>query len=49
MTPRIGKPAPAFKATAVVDGQMKEVSLDQFKVSYLYVHITAQAISRDAS
>lgn len=27
----IGKPAPAFKAQAVVDGDIKEVSLDDFK------------------
>eukprot|EP00197_Chlamydomonas_leiostraca_P005829 CAMPEP_0202872334 /NCGR_PEP_ID=MMETSP1391-20130828/20956_1 /ASSEMBLY_ACC=CAM_ASM_000867 /TAXON_ID=1034604 /ORGANISM="Chlamydomonas leiostraca, Strain SAG 11-49" /LENGTH=198 /DNA_ID=CAMNT_0049553351 /DNA_START=11 /DNA_END=607 /DNA_ORIENTATION=- len=38
MTPIIGKPAPAFKATAVVDGQMKDVSIDQFKGKYLVLY-----------
>lgn len=27
----IGKPAPAFKGQAVVDGEIKEISLDDFK------------------
>ncbi|RMZ96293.1 peroxiredoxin-2-like isoform X2, partial [Brachionus plicatilis] len=32
---QIGKPAPYFKATAVVDGQFKEISLDDYKGKYL--------------
>lgn len=28
---QIGKPAPVFKATAVVDGQFKEISLSDYK------------------
>ncbi|KAJ9523297.1 hypothetical protein QJQ45_005254 [Haematococcus lacustris] len=35
MAPIIGKPAPGFKATAVVDGQMKDVSLSDFKGKYI--------------
>jgi peroxiredoxin (alkyl hydroperoxide reductase subunit C) len=31
----IGKPAPAFKGQAVVDGEIKEISLDDFKGKYL--------------
>eukprot|EP00762_Andalucia_godoyi_P005867 ANDGO_06950.mRNA.1 Peroxiredoxin len=31
----IQKPAPLFKATAVVDGQFKEVSLDQYRGKYV--------------
>ncbi len=33
--PQIGKPAPAFKGTAVVDGQFKEISLADFKGKYV--------------
>ena len=29
---QVQKPAPAFKAQAVVDGQFKEVSLEDYKV-----------------
>ncbi|RMZ96291.1 thioredoxin peroxidase [Brachionus plicatilis] len=32
---QIGKPAPYFKATAVVEGQFKEISLDDYKGNYL--------------
>lgn len=32
---KIGKPAPDFKTTAVVDGQFKDVSLGQYKGKYL--------------
>ena len=32
MAPKIGSPAPAFKAQAVVDGQFKTVSLEDYKV-----------------
>jgi len=32
MAPKIGAPAPAFKAQAVVDGQFKSVALEDFKV-----------------
>lgn len=31
-TPRIGQPAPQWKADAVVDGAFKEISLDDYKV-----------------
>ena len=31
---QVQKPAPAFKAQAVVDGQFKEVSLEDYKVSF---------------
>ncbi|WIA10975.1 hypothetical protein OEZ86_000941 [Tetradesmus obliquus] len=31
----IGKPAPAFKGQAIVDGEIKEISLDDFKGKYL--------------
>jgi alkyl hydroperoxide reductase subunit AhpC len=27
----IGKPAPAFKAQAIVDGEIKEISLSDYK------------------
>ena len=32
---QIGKPAPGFKGTAVVNGQFKEISLSQFKGKYV--------------
>ena len=32
---KIGHPAPAFKTTAVVDGQFKEVSINDYKGKYL--------------
>lgn len=32
---RIGKPAPDFKATAVVDGAFKEVKLSDYKGKYV--------------
>lgn len=32
MSPKIGAPAPEFKAQAVVDGQFKTVSLEDYKV-----------------
>jgi alkyl hydroperoxide reductase subunit AhpC len=32
---QIGKQAPAFKGTAVVDGQFKEINLNDFKGKYL--------------
>uniref|UniRef100_A0A3Q3BRN9 Peroxiredoxin-1 n=1 Tax=Kryptolebias marmoratus TaxID=37003 RepID=A0A3Q3BRN9_KRYMA len=32
---QIGKPAPEFKATAVVDGQFKEIKLSDYKGKYL--------------
>ncbi|ORX99918.1 AhpC/TSA family protein [Basidiobolus meristosporus CBS 931.73] len=35
MTVQIQKPAPFFKATALVDGEFKPVSLDDFKGKYL--------------
>lgn len=31
----IGKPAPNFKSTAVVDGEFKEVSLSDYKGKYV--------------
>ncbi|XP_046740036.1 peroxiredoxin 1 [Diprion similis] len=33
--PALQKPAPAFKGTAVVDGQFKDISLDDYKGKYL--------------
>ncbi|KAG1664157.1 hypothetical protein FOA52_012238 [Chlamydomonas sp. UWO 241] len=38
MAPIIGKPAPQFKATAVVDGEIKTVSLDDYKGKYLVLY-----------
>ena len=35
MVARVGKIAPAFKATAVVDGAFQEVSLDDYKGQYV--------------
>ncbi|KAG0225530.1 Peroxiredoxin-2 [Actinomortierella wolfii] len=35
MVARVGQTAPAFKATAVVDGAFKEVSLDDYKGQYV--------------
>lgn len=32
---KIGKPAPNFKATAVVDGAFKEISISDYKGKYL--------------
>ena len=32
---KIGFPAPSFKASAVVDGQFREVSLSDYKGKYL--------------
>ncbi|KAM9945196.1 hypothetical protein ACTFIT_003450 [Dictyostelium discoideum] len=34
---RIRKPAPAFKGQAVVNGEFKEISLDDYKGKYLYL------------
>lgn len=31
MSPQLQKPAPAFKGTAVVDGQFKDISLEDYK------------------
>ena len=33
--PQIGKPAPAFKGTAVVNGQFKDISLSDYKGQYV--------------
>lgn len=33
--PAIKKPAPHFAGTAVVNGQFKEISLDQYKGKYV--------------
>jgi alkyl hydroperoxide reductase subunit AhpC len=35
---QVQKPAPAFKAQAVVDGQFKEVSLSDYKGKYVVVY-----------
>ncbi|KAF9923322.1 C-terminal domain of 1-Cys peroxiredoxin [Linnemannia zychae] len=35
MVASVGKIAPAFKATAVIDGEFKEVSLEQYKGQYV--------------
>ena len=34
---QIGKQAPAFKGMAVIDGQFKEIALDDYKGKYLVV------------
>lgn len=33
--PSLQKPAPAFKGTAVVNGQFKEISLEDYKGQYV--------------
>ena len=33
--PDLQKPAPSFKGIAVVDGQFKEISLDDYKGKYV--------------
>lgn len=33
--PAINKPAPNFAGTAVVNGQFKQISLDQYKGKYV--------------
>lgn len=33
--PAINKPAPSFAGTAVVDGQFKQISLEQYKGKYV--------------
>jgi alkyl hydroperoxide reductase subunit AhpC len=35
MVASVGKIAPAFKATAVIDGEFKEVTLEQYKGQYV--------------
>jgi len=35
MVASVGKIAPAFKATAVVNGEFKDVSLDDYKGKYV--------------
>lgn len=35
MSAKIGKPAPDFKATAVVDGNFRDVSLRDYKGKYV--------------
>jgi putative cytosolic thioredoxin peroxidase len=35
LCPQIGKPAPDFSSTAVVNGQFKKVSLSDYKGKYL--------------
>ncbi|KAL1497976.1 hypothetical protein ABEB36_008852 [Hypothenemus hampei] len=37
MAPAIQKPAPIFKGTAVVDGQFKEISLEDYKGKYVII------------
>lgn len=37
MAPKIQKPAPAFKGTAVVNGSFKEIQLSDYKGKYLVV------------
>lgn len=37
MAPQLQKKAPGFKGTAVIDGQFKEISLDDYKGKYLVV------------
>jgi len=38
MSPPLQKPAPAFKGTAVVDGQFKDISLEDYKGMSVFVH-----------
>lgn len=35
MAPALQKPAPSFKATAVINGSFKEISLADYKGKYL--------------
>ena len=35
MSAKIGKPAPDFKATAVIDGNFKDISLKDYKGKYI--------------
>jgi hypothetical protein len=42
----IGKPAPAFKAQSIVNGEIKEVSLDDFKGAWVWVGCGAAAAGR---
>lgn len=35
MAPNLAKPAPQFSGTAVVNGQFKDIKLDDFKGKYL--------------
>jgi len=35
MSAKIGKPAPEFKATAVVDGNFRDVTLKEYKGKYV--------------
>lgn len=44
MAPVIGKPAPGFKGVALVDGQLKDISLEDFagSVSCLRIRLSAQ-------
>lgn len=35
MSAKIGKPAPDFKATAVIDGDFREISLKDYKGKYV--------------
>eukprot|EP00798_Chlamydomonas_sp_ICE-L_P010656 gene10656-12336_t len=37
MVAQVGKPAPTFKGTAVVDGQFKQISSEDYKGKYLVV------------
>lgn len=34
-TPALQKPAPTFSGTAVIDGQFKTISLDDYKDKYV--------------
>lgn len=36
MSPPLQKPAPAFKGTAVVDGQFKDISLEDYKGMFTF-------------
>lgn len=35
--PKLQKPAPEFAGTAVVDGQFKEINLEQYKGKYVVI------------
>lgn len=41
----IGKPAPAFKATAVVDGQFKDIQLSDYKGNFCYLTLSTSLVN----
>lgn len=45
MVAQVQKPAPTFKKTAIVDGMIEEVSLDQYKGQYIVLCFVPMAFS----